>query len=476
MSKPLQTSQSRRDFLKHSALGALGLAVAGLASCATQRRPNIIFLLTDDQRWDTLGIVNPHIQTPHMDQLARDGVMFENAFVTTAICMTSRASIFLGQYARRHGINDFGTDFTPEQLANTYPLQLKSAGYRIGFIGKYGVGSNLPEDEYDYWRGVPGQPTYETTDETGEPVHCTRLFGNQAIDFMQNASPEQPFCLSISFKAPHVQDGDPRQFIPDPAYDDMYRDVTIPKPETATESHRQRLPEFLKSEKAMMRVRWRLRFENSELYQKSLKNHHRLIYGVDEVLGRIRTELEERGLADDTVIALLGDNGFFLGEYGFAGKWLGYEPSIRVPLVIYDPRLPKSQRGQVRSEMALNIDMAPTFLEYAGLTPPAGTQGKSLLPLVRGESIDWRRDFLYEHTFRVPEAARERVGYIPASIGVRTERFKYLRYFEQDPVYEQLFDLQADPHEEHNLVDSEAHQEVLERLRKRCEKLQHECQ
>ena len=469
----MKKEYSRRTFLQQCSMGVSALAAASWCSCQkSPKKPNIIFLLTDDQRWDTLGATgNTLIQTPQMDRLAAEGVLFRNAFVTTAICVTSRASIFLGQYARRHQINDFDQDFTPEQLLNTYPLQLKAHGYRIGFIGKYGVGRNLPAQQYDYWQGIPGQPTYETTDENGEPIHCTRLFGKQALEFLRSSSPDQPFCLSVSFKAPHVQDGDPRQFIPDPAYDSLYQDVTIPPPKTATVAHYEALPDFLKSENSMPRKRWHLRFKNPELYQKMVKNYYRLISGVDDVLGKIRNELDRLGLADNTVIALMGDNGFFLGERGFAGKWYGHEESIRVPLIIYDPRLPQSRRGQVRDEMALNIDLAPTFLELAGISPPAGTQGQSLLPLVNGKSVSWRQDFLYEHIYHVPAQWREAAGYIPASVGVRTERYKYLRYFEQDPVYEELYDLQKDPHEERNLVANDEYAPVLEKLRARCETL-----
>jgi arylsulfatase A-like enzyme len=469
---------SRRSFLKQSALGTASLTAGICSSCSRPKRPpNIIFLLTDDQRWDTMGAAgNRLIHTPNMDRLARDGVMFNNAFVTTAICVSSRASIFLGQYERRHQVNDFAKDFSHEQLANSYPMLLKSQGYTIGFIGKYGVGNTLPKEHYDYWKGLPGQPKYETTDENGKPIHSTRLFGNQAIQFLKETPPDRPFCLSISFKAPHVQDSDPRQFIPDQVYDDLYTDVTIPPPKTATPVHYQALPEFLRAETTVARIRWQLRFRNPELSQTMVKYYYRLISGVDAVLGRIRRELDVLGLADNTVIAFTGDNGFYLGEYGLAGKWYGHEPSIRVPLILYDPRLTQSKRGQVKDELALNIDIAPTFLDYAGITPPESMQGKSLLLLIRGNSIPWREDFLYEHTYHVPEAYREKVGTIPPSIGVRTQRYKYLRYFEQTPVYEELYDLQNDPYEEKNLVSDEAYTSILEQLRKRCNELLVQCE
>jgi len=203
---------NRRRFLSLAAGGSMA-AVTSLAGCDTElaehraaakRQPNIIFLLTDDHRADAMGCAgNPIIQTPNMDALAASGVRFTNAFVTTSICASSRASIFTGQWTRRHGIINFGTHFSEEVLAQTYPMLLSQAGYRIGFIGKYGVGpkKDLPIDKYDYWKGFPGQGRYEHKDENGNYKHLTRIMGEQAIDFLNGCSEDRPFCLSVSFKA-----------------------------------------------------------------------------------------------------------------------------------------------------------------------------------------------------------------------------------------------------------------------------------
>ena len=465
-------NKSRREFMKQSFAGLGVLSAASVfQSCSRPARPpNLIFLLTDDQRWDMLGCMgNSIIQTPNIDAMAADGVLFENAFVTTAICCTSRASVFLGQYARRHKINDFVTDLSPEQMAISYPRQLRQAGYHIGFIGKYGVGNNLPEKEWDFWRGVPGQPKYENIDSEGKPIHYTALCGDQALEFLDGCPEDKPFHLSISFKAPHVQDGDPRQFIADPQYDDLYSGVTIPPPGTATEASLRAQPAFMQDESTVPRKRWHLRFENPELYQRMVKNYYRLVTGVDGVVGRIRESLEKRGVAENTVIMLLGDNGFFLGERGLAGKWYGHEESIRVPLVVYDPRLPKSAQGQRREEMALNIDVAPTLLDLAGVTIPEKMQGKSLSPLITGKTPDWRYEFFYEHLFKVPEEWVEEAGQIPSSVGLRTEQYKYLRYIDQNPVFEELYDLQNDPQEENNLAGNPAYSEWLQQFRDRCD-------
>ena len=223
---------NRRNFLSLAAGGSVAAAMS-LAGCdrnlaegraAAKRQPNIIMLVTDDHRADALGCAgNSIIQTPNMDDLAANGVRFTNAFVTTSICASSRASIFSGQWTRRHGIIDFRTHFSEEALAQTYPMLLSQAGYRIGFIGKYGVGSkrDLPIDKYYYWKGFPGQGRYENKDENGNYKHLTQIMGEQATEFLQDCSEDQPFCLSVSFKAPHVQDSDPRQFIYDRAYSDL---------------------------------------------------------------------------------------------------------------------------------------------------------------------------------------------------------------------------------------------------------------
>lgn len=459
---------NRRQFLNLAA-GAAASTIS-LATCSTglaktakaAKRPNIIFLLTDDHRADALGCAgNTIIQTPNIDYLAANGVRFTNAFVTTSICACSRASIFTGQWTARHGIIDFNTHFTPQVLAQTYPMLLRSAGYRIGFIGKYGVGpqKDLPIDKYDYWRGFPGQGKYEHTDENGNYKHLTRIMGEQAVEFLHASSKDQPFCLSVSFKAPHVQDGDPRQFIYDRAYADLYKDAVIPTPKTADPKYFDALPQFLRDSEA--RRRWELRFPTPEKFQESVKGYYRLITGVDIVIGKLRAELKRLGFDDNTVIIFTGDNGFYLGEYGLAGKWFPHELSIRVPLIVYDPRAPKKRRGLALEQMVLNVDIAPTILDLAGLKPPAQMQGQSLLPLLRGKRPKWRAEFFYEHPFEHKTIAK--------SVALRTRRYKYARYTDYD--YEELYDLKTDPEEINNLAKDPGRRKTLEALRKRCSEL-----
>jgi arylsulfatase A-like enzyme len=437
------------------------LLLATLASAAfaqaAERPMNVIFLLADDQRWDTLGSYgNPVIQTPELDQLASEGVRFEHMFVTTSICVTSRASFITGQYARRHGIWGFETELSPTQLAESYLGRMKAAGYHLGFIGKWGVG-DPPKDYFDYDRTFPGQGRF-VLEVNGETRHLTSVMGDQAIEFVSTAPTDRPFCLSVSFKAAHVQDSydiTDTPFPYDPALSDLYEDVEIEPPVSALPQFFDRLPRSLQDSEA--RLRWAIRFWGPSRYQESVKGYYRLVTGIDRVVGRLRAELEKRGLADTTAIVYTGDNGFFLGEHGLAGKWTPHEASIRVPLLVYDPRLPEEARGRARPEMALNIDIAPTLLELAGLEPSASMQGESLVPLVRGEGPEWRTDFFYEHLFEHPR--------LPKMEGVRTEEWKYIRYVDERPVIEELYDLGRDPQELENLAGRKEWEPVLTRLR-----------
>ena len=444
--EPLMT---RRDFLYSSSA----------ALFQPSRRPNIVFLLADDQRWDTLGCAgNRIIQTPAIDDLAAGGVLFRNAFVTTAICAVSRASIFSGQYERTHGISDFAKAFSSAQFADTYPAQLRAAGYRTGFIGKWGVGNVLPNDQFDYFRGFPGQGNYIVRDG-GKENHLTNVMGDQSVEFINGGDSNQPFCLSVSFKAPHAQDEATRQYLFDPALRDLYKDSTIPVPETAAEEYYKELPQSLRDSEGHRRWGWR--FATPAAYQDAVKGYYRLITGIDKAVSQIRKAIEARRMAENTVIVYTSDNGYFLGERGLADKWYMFEESIRVPLIIYDPRLPKNQQGKQRNEMALNIDLAPTLLNLAGIPIPPQMQGRSLLPLVKGETVSWRDQWYYSHLFDHPQ--------IPKSEGVRTDSWKYFRFLGVDPKAEYLYDLKSDPLEKQNLISSKDQVNRANSMRASCD-------
>ncbi len=435
---------NRRSFLHSAATGSLGLLGArpGLSQGS---RPNIIFLLTDDHKLDALGCMgNPIIRTPHLDRLSREGVTFDQHCVTTAICMTSRASIFTGLYARAHGIWDFQKPFTAAQLARSYPELLRASGYHTGFVGKYGVGAGptMPANRFDFWRGVPGQgprfPIYK-----GREVQVTEMFGGQAREFLDEAPNGKPFCLSVSFNVPHVDDGSPEQFRPSKATAGMYDQVTFPDPKTAVLRTIERMP--IEVQRSEGRRRWAVRFSTPELFQTSLRKYYRLITEVDTQVGLLREKLREQGRDGNTVIMFTGDHGFYLGEHGLAGKWLMHEESIRTPLIVHDPRLPARRRGARVKETTLNIDFHPTILSLAGLRAPEGTMGRDLTPLLRGQRLAWRNEFYYEHNF-------PNNGWIPSTEGVRTNEWKYTLYTDCQPRFEELFDLKNDPIEARNLA------------------------
>lgn len=449
---------SRRTLLL---LGLLAAVAAPLAARASSR-PNVLVLLADDMRWDVMGHAgHPVVRTPALDRLAAEGTSFTDAFVTTSICAVSRASLLSGQFARRHGIYDFATSFTPEAWAATYPALLRAAGYHAGFIGKFGVGRKAPAEEFDFWDGFDGQGRYF---EPGEDDHLTRRMGSSALRFLEEA-PEGPWCLSISFKAPHAQDAAPREFPPDPQDEALYGGVEIPRPATATPEAFSRLPEFLQRSEA--RTRWERRFATEEMRQRTVRDYLRLITGMDREIGRILDALEKDGALDNTLIVFTSDNGFYLGEHGLAGKWFMHEESIRVPLIIRAPGPPAPRRVDA---LALNIDVAPTVLDFAGVAAPARMQGRSLRPWLEGRAPEsWRDDFFYEHHFSFG-------GRIPDSEGVRTTEWKYIRYTGSEPPVESLFHLAADPGEQQDLAGDPAQADRLRELRGRWEELQKEAE
>ena len=429
--------------------------------------PNIIFLLADDMRYDALGCAgNSIIKTPNLDKLAREGVRFNNAFVTTSICCMSRVSIFSGQYSEKHGIKDFVTPLSETAFANTYPMILKKNGYRVGFIGKYGIGEHhlgkVPS-HFDYFYGTAEQPRYENKDEKGQYIHYTDIVNNKINEFLNSVSTQKPFCLQVSFKAPHVQDGDMRQFIYNPRFADLYVKDSIPLIETNSKADWDGFPDYFQNGNEA-RKRWEWRFSTPTKYQESVRSYYRLISGLDEVVGNIRHRLAKEGLEDNTIIIFFSDNGFFLGEHGMAGKWYAHEESIRVPLIIYNPKN-KDKAGTVLPQFALNVDIAPTILDYAGAKIPDEMQGESLIPLmVANKNVVWRKDFYYSHMLTQFASLRP-------SQAIRTEQFKYIVYPHSEPFYEEFYDLNTDAKETKNLIHDANYMEQLSLIKTRFKEL-----
>ena len=423
--------------------------------------PNIIFILTDDQRWDALGYAgNRLIQTPEMDKLAREGVYFKNAFVTTPICAASRASILTGMYERTHGYTFGQGEIKKEYVEQSYPLQMKQSGYHTGFFGKFGVSYSGFEEMFDEGENYDRNGKFK--DRRGyfyktigkDTVHLTRYTGHKAIEFISQAPEGRPFCLSLSFSAPHAHDPAVDQYFYQDEFNVLYEDVVIEAPLLAGEQFFDAQPEYVKT--GENRTRWHWRYDNADKYQKSIKGYYRMITEVDREIGRIRMALRENGMDRNTVIILMGDNGYFLGERQLAGKWLMYDNSLRVPLIIYDPR---SQHPRDIEDMALNIDIAATIFDFAGLKKPEAWQGVSLAPYTKGENpLASREDFICEHLWEV--------DIIAPSEGIRTKSWKYFRY-RKDPDHEELYNLDKDPLEKKNLVGKKRYSGKLREMRRK---------
>ena len=428
-------------------------------------RPNIIFFLVDDQRDDTLGCAgHPIIKTPVIDNLAAEGIRFRNAFVTTSICPASRASILTGLHERTHGHTFGALPISSFHSENSYPAVLRKSGYRTGFIGKFGVSveGHSKALMFDYYRSYGRNPYFEKQLD-GSMRHETELAGDSAIEFLKTNPRDKQFCLSISFNAVHAEDGDKKNHYPWPkAVDGMYDDIIVPLPRLSDPEIFEAQPKFLKESLNRQRYFWR--WDTPEKYQKNMRSYFRMISGVDKVIERVREELVECGLAENTVIIYMADNGYYMGDRGFAGKWSHYEESLRVPLIVYDPHLPKARRGKVRDEMALNIDVPATILELARVVVPQHYQSRSLVPLINDTlKVLWRNDFFCEHLMNAAA--------IPKWEGIRGERYVYARYFEQEPAYEFLHDLQADPDQLTNLASNPEYMKILSTMRKRCDEL-----
>ena len=429
------------------------------------KKPNIIFILTDDHRWDALGYAgNRLIHTPEMNKLAKAGVYFRKAMVTTPICAASRASILTGTYERRHGYTFQKEAISKEFMDSSYPKLLRNAGYYTGFYGKFGVKYAYKNEIFDVYEDYDRNTNFK--DKRGyfyktlgkDTVHLTRYTGQKALDFIDKATADQPFCLSLSFSAPHAHDEAPDQYFWDKSTEHLLQGVTMPGPDLADDSFFNALPDKVKA--GFSRLRWTWRFDTPEKYQQSVKGYYRMISGIDLEIAKIRKQLKKKGLEKNTIIILMGDNGYFLGERQLADKWLMYDNSIRVPLIIFDPR---SGKHLDIDEIALNIDVAATMLDMAGVNHPKNWQGKSLFSLISGASRTLQRDtVLIEHLWQFKE--------IPPSEGLRTKDWKYFRYV-NDRSIEELYDLRHDPKEIVNLVRDVKYQQLLHKMREKTEQL-----
>jgi arylsulfatase A-like enzyme len=447
------------------------LVVSSALACFAEKRPNIIYLMSDDQSSYTLGCYgNPDVQTPNIDRLAADGMAFDNHYDTTAICMASRATVMTGMYEFKHGTNFKHGDMLSSTWKKSYPILLREAGYMTAFAGKFGFEVRdtpdgkkleLPAEDFDMWGGGPGQTEYKTAKNESmaayaeEYPHSTLSYGAFGRDFIRDAANyDKPFCLSISFKAPH------KPAMPDPTFDAIYAGKTFKKPENYG---RENGEHFSKQSK---QGRQYVRFEQwgySDNYDAVMATYHQQIYAIDVAVGMIRDALEEQGVADNTVIIYTSDNGFFCGSHGLGSKVLPYEEATRVPMIIYDPRNPNSGKKLRSDALTGNIDFAPTMLTLAGLPILGNMDGADLMTLYNNPQGEIHESLLLMNVYNQSGPP------ITHFMGVVTKDMKYVYWgyaaegFEET---EELYHLDKDPMELTNQAGNPEYSSIIEQMRK----------
>lgn len=415
--------------------------------------PNFVFVITDDQRWDAMGVVQreqganarfPWFDSPAMDRLASEGVRFSNAFVPLSLCSPSRAAFLTGQYAHKNGIRKNRAGISPEHV--THATLLRSAGYQTAYFGKWHMRDQRERPGFDYAASFIGQGKYQDWDfqVNGKTVSTTGWIDDvtttMAIDWLRD-NKGKPFSMVIGFKSPHNHRGG--ENLP-PRLRSLYEGETsrsVPSITSPAVFH-QHIPE---------EERQPHRFVQNELQL----DYFRHVKGIDENLGRLLDALDTFELANNTVVVFTSDNGYFLGEHNLGDKRALYEESLRIPMLVRYPPLFKA--GLVVDEMVLNVDLAPTFLDLAGLPEPASIQGRSWKPLAAGLApADWRTAFV-AHYYK-------ELGDTPTCVALRTVKEKLVVY-PRHPEWTEVFDLEEDPYEIDNLAaDSERRDALTSQL------------
>jgi arylsulfatase A-like enzyme len=427
------------------------------------QKPNIIFLMADDQAAYSVGCYgNKDVQTPNMDQLGADGMIFDRHYDTTAICMASRATVMTGMYEYKHGCNFTHGDMRPEVWGKSYPRLLREAGYLTAFAGKFGFdveGLGICEGDFDFYGGAKGQSSYKTSANklmakyAQEYPHSTLAYGAFSQDMIKEAGKQKkPFCLSISFKAPH------RPATPDPRFNEVYAGKTFTKPANFGREFGEHMAPQSKTSRQYDRF---TSWNYDKDYDGVMAKYHQQVYAIDVAIGMLREELKAQGIEDNTVIIYTSDNGFICGSHGYGSKVLPMEEASRVPLMIFDPRSPTAGKKLRSNQLTGNIDIAPTILELAGVPIPGNMDGKSLLPIVVDPRQGGHEQMALMNVFGSGSTT---------CLTVLTARYKYTYWWYGDgqmKPMEELYDLQNDPLELKNLANNPEHASILKTMQKK---------
>ncbi len=518
----IESSNSRRDFLKAAGIGAASLMLPNiLSSCGKlKKRPNIIYIMADDHAAQAVGSYGSKInKTPNIDRIGNEGMRFENCFCTNSICAPSRAVLLTGKFSHINGLIDNRLEFDGSQV--TFPKLLRNAGYETAMIGKWHLKSQ--PTGFDYWNILPGQGNYYNPDfiEMGEKKnhqgYVTDIITDFSLDWLGRRDTEKPFCLLLHHKAPH------RNWMPDEKHLKMYDGADIPQPETFDDDYSGYPTRSAAAREQEMTIKnhmfdtWDLKIpaegDTSEIkgidrwyskrlesmtdeqrkawedaygpkneafkkaglkgkeldnwkYQRYIKDYLRCIASIDDNVGRVLDYLDKNGLAENTIIIYTSDQGFYLGEHGWYDKRFMYEESLRMPLLIRYPEAIK--KNIVNTDLVQNLDFAPTFLNLAEVDIPTEMQGNSLVPVLKGNRpADWRKS-VYYHYYEYPAVHRVKRHY-----GVRTDRYKLIHFYHDIDAWE-LYDLKTDPNELNNLYGNAEYDEIVKDLKKELENLRNQ--
>jgi arylsulfatase A-like enzyme len=441
-----------------AAVVALICVSCGPSPVASADKPNVVFILVDDLRWDALACAgHPFVKTPHIDRLAKEGARFRNAFVTTPICLPSRACFLTGQYAHTHGVTGAGDhDARGDQLV-TFPRLLQDAGYETAYVGKWHIGNDdRPRPGFDRWVSFSGQGKYVNPDlnVNGQRVHAegymTDLLTDHAVGVIQTPH-TKPWLLYLSYTAVHAP------FIPADRHQDLFADMPIIRAPGAKDT--------LEGKPVLRREGTRFSPNDPDVSTSddNIRNQLRCLMAVDEGIGRIVKALEEAGQLEQTLIVFTSDHGYFWGEHNLGGKHGPYEEALRIPLLMRYPQRIRS--GITLDALVLNLDLAPTFLELGGVKLSGNLHGRSLVPLLANAAAPWRTSFLAEYFYNRGQTPR-----FPTWQAVRTERWKYIRYPDQVGM-DEMYSVDADPHEMTNRIDDPASARTLVELKAELEQL-----